>query len=500
MNRTSLLINICLVAIVAASCSASSKKLDLGGQCIQNSDCNNPLACKFQACHQQCVQSRDCPTGQQCVAADDGSGVCQTQAEAACGANGNTCGSPLVCVSNICVNVCPTGACPLATQTCIGGAVCVDNTALASDAGAGCISDCASPPWAADAAPSGTDVGTGGVDAAANAADAPVSGVDAPASGADVAASGAEVPANRADVAVNGADAAANRGDVIVSGADAATSGADAITGGADAGGIDAATSLPFQPSNLAPTDTTGLYVGGLVYDGTHCGATSTNQSIDTDKGTAGCSFKAGVDYTYIKATQTDGSQVGVFLTKQMQIARTFNVSVNGSLPLVIVVSDSILILGTLSATPGQAGGYPGVTNGAGKGPGAGLCAGGGGGGGSFCGNGGKGVNGTQTNGTGRVYATPTLMPLIGGSSGGASGYLGASGAGGGAIELVAGNAFQLDALGQISADGGGGVNLGDQLDSGGGSGGAILIEAPTAVVAGTITSNGGGGSTVHGS
>jgi hypothetical protein len=154
MNRSSLLISIFLVAIAAASCSASSKKIDLGGHCVQNSDCNNPLACKFQACHTQCVQSRDCPTGQQCVAADDGSGVCQTQAEAACGANGTACASPLACVSNTCVNVCTgTGTCALPHQTCIGGVVCVDNTALASDAGAGlglggqCIqnSDCNNP-------------------------------------------------------------------------------------------------------------------------------------------------------------------------------------------------------------------------------------------------------------------------------------------------------------------------------------------------------------------
>ena len=111
MNRPGLLTSICLTAIVAASCSGSSKKLDLGGQCVQNSDCNNPLACKFATCHQQCVQSRDCPTGQQCVAAADGVGVCQTPAEA-CGSNGKACPSPLVCVSNACVNVCTSGICP----------------------------------------------------------------------------------------------------------------------------------------------------------------------------------------------------------------------------------------------------------------------------------------------------------------------------------------------------------------------------------------------------
>jgi hypothetical protein len=152
MNRSSLLISVCLVAIVAASCSASSKKLDLGGTCVQNSDCNNPLACKFATCHQQCVQSRDCTTGEQCVAAADGSGVCQTPVEPACGgANGKACASPLVCISNTCVNVCPSGICPLATQTCIGG-TCQDTQLANKDGAAGAgvgvactlSSDCAS--------------------------------------------------------------------------------------------------------------------------------------------------------------------------------------------------------------------------------------------------------------------------------------------------------------------------------------------------------------------
>ena len=146
MNRPSLLMNTCLTAIVAASCSGSSKKLDLGGTCVQNSDCNNPLACKFQACHTQCKESRDCPVvGEPCVAAEDGVGVCQTAKEAACGANQPACISPLVCISSTCVNVCPSGSCPLPTQTCNGDGVCVDNTRL--DLGGHCVqnSDCNNP-------------------------------------------------------------------------------------------------------------------------------------------------------------------------------------------------------------------------------------------------------------------------------------------------------------------------------------------------------------------
>ena len=47
MNRSSLLISICLIAIAAASCSDSSEKLELGGGCTLDSDCTNPLSCKF---------------------------------------------------------------------------------------------------------------------------------------------------------------------------------------------------------------------------------------------------------------------------------------------------------------------------------------------------------------------------------------------------------------------------------------------------------------------
>jgi hypothetical protein len=145
-----------------AVASDAGAGFNLGGQCILNSDCQNPLACKFATCHQQCAQSRDCPTGQQCVAAADGFGVCQTLVEAACGANGIACPLPLVCVSNTCANTCAdTGTCALPYQTCIGGTVCVDNTAL---------------------------VGNPGNDGAAGAdggADAPTTGIDAPASGVD---------------------------------------------------------------------------------------------------------------------------------------------------------------------------------------------------------------------------------------------------------------------------------------------------------------------------
>ncbi|HEX7597834.1 MAG TPA: hypothetical protein VF518_06440 [Polyangia bacterium] len=144
MNRSSLLISTFLAAITAVSCSGSSKKLDLGGQCVQNSDCNNPLACKFATCHQQCTESRDCSAGMRCVIVD-GSGVCQTPAESVCG---DKCVSPMVCntVDNTCRGACTTSANCLNGQTC-AGTFCVDNTELANkdgSAGAGGGSDAGS--------------------------------------------------------------------------------------------------------------------------------------------------------------------------------------------------------------------------------------------------------------------------------------------------------------------------------------------------------------------
>jgi hypothetical protein len=142
MNRTSLLVSIFLAAITAVACSGSSKKLDLGGQCVQNSDCNNPLSCKFATCHQQCTQSRDCSSGMRCVIVD-GSGICQNAAESVCGAK---CISPMVCntVDNTCRGACTTTANCLASQTCVG-TFCVDNTELATkdgSAGAGVGATC----------------------------------------------------------------------------------------------------------------------------------------------------------------------------------------------------------------------------------------------------------------------------------------------------------------------------------------------------------------------
>lgn len=472
MKRSHLSFGIILASFLAA-CGGNDKKLQLGGTCALNSDCNNPLVCKFSACHQSCSETRDCPTGERCIQVDN-VGICQLATETSCSATSPQCKTPLVCASDkICRNTCAAGGDCLKGQECIVN-VCIDVGETTSQLDGG-----------VDGGLSGIDAVANGIDVAPNDADALIRG-DAVASGADAASprvdAGIDVTSSGADTIAGTADEASIRVDT---GVDVPASGADATTARAETGSVDAATSLPFQPSNLSPTDTTGLYVGGLVYDGTHCGSTSTNQIIDTDNGTAGCSFKAGVDYTFKKYTQTDGSQVGLFATKQMQVARTFQVRVTGSIPLVLIASDSILILGHFWAEPGQVGGYPG--DGGGPGTGRSATTGAGAGGGSFCGKGGRGLGGDGANDSGRIYATSAIQPLIGGSNGG---HTTDGGEGGGAIQLVAGNTFRLDTAGFITAHGSGGW----WMRAGGGSGGAILIEAPTVSIAGTISANGGAG------
>jgi hypothetical protein len=74
---------IVLSACLAAGCS-SAKKIEVGGTCILNSDCNSPLVCTAGKCHDACHTSADCPAGQSCITASDQSTVCQLPVETHC--------------------------------------------------------------------------------------------------------------------------------------------------------------------------------------------------------------------------------------------------------------------------------------------------------------------------------------------------------------------------------------------------------------------------------
>jgi hypothetical protein len=132
MSRRTSLFSIFVIsgaAALGASCGSGDKKLELGGACSLNSDCVQPLMCKFGSCHKACAKSVDCAAGEHCVNVD-GAAVCQMSNEVAC-KTGGVCPSPLTCRSadNTCRNQCAGAEDCLGGQTC-SGVVCIETKEL----------------------------------------------------------------------------------------------------------------------------------------------------------------------------------------------------------------------------------------------------------------------------------------------------------------------------------------------------------------------------------
>ncbi len=217
------------------------------------------------------------------------------------------------------------------------------------------------------------------------------------------------------------------------------------------------------------------------------------------DAGSADVTISSNCTNCLGPATTTklsDGTPVDLYLLNSLEIDPTAGLTLTGARPIVLAILTTATINGQISVaasggTPGPGGFAP-----SNPGPGAGVVGFSGGysasngGGGSYCGAGGKGgaSTGPQAPG-GPTYGTAAIQSLVGGSAGGPGPYGDPGGAGGGAIEIVAGTSIDVGSLGSINA-GGGGVSA-----SAGGSGGAILLEAPAVIVAGNLAANGGGGS-----
>jgi hypothetical protein len=106
-------------AWLAVGCSGA-KKIDVGGACILNSDCNSPLMCTMGKCHDACHTSADCPTGQSCVNTNDAT-ICQLPAETECSA-ALPCGGMLVCASDQhCRTPCQSRTACTTEQVCVSG-------------------------------------------------------------------------------------------------------------------------------------------------------------------------------------------------------------------------------------------------------------------------------------------------------------------------------------------------------------------------------------------
>jgi len=244
----------------------------------------------------------------------------------------------------------------------------------------------------------------------------------------------------------------------------------------------------------IATNDGTGgpfCYGTGLVrvcFSSPPSGDLAIAQNIDT--GAFGCSTNV----------VSGGTGLCVIAGSTIMLASGTTSLATGTIPLVLVATDTMTIDGTLdasahhnsSATP-AGGNFSGCQSGTNPASGS---YGGGGQGGSFHAMGGNGgAGGSQVGGiAGAALATPTA--LHGGCSGRSGGNQGGSGGkGGGAMYLIAGTSITVH--GRVDVSGAGGSGEGDSNYCGGGAGGTggmIGLDAPSVMIAGAVCSVGGGG------
>lgn len=277
-------------------------------------------------------------------------------------------------------------------------------------------------------------------------------------------------------------DTSDSNGNSSGSGAAAGSGGSGGGDTGGDggSGGTEASTGLE-TISNVPVEDIDYNGVPGITFHGNTSINTSTGivDGMDADEG----------GFQYFALDQADGGpRVGVFVFRNVVIDASAVIEVVGAIPLVLVARDNIDIYGQIVAAvdndDAAGGGFSCTPSGEGGGPGGGSATTGGGG--SFCGVG--------ADRGGSQYGNAELVPLMGGSSGGCQGSDDAGGAGGGAIQLVAGVQITVGVGAAVSVGGGGGAYAAGDDRSGGGSGGAILLEAPKVTMAGTLAANGGAG------
>jgi hypothetical protein len=424
-------------ALGMPSCSSSSSgAVALAQGCSINSDCDTPLICVFTRCHAACRSAVDCPSDERCVPSGTASG------DAASG-------------DNVC-QLAVDSTCTAATA-CNGGEVC------------GADFNCRAP------CQTSADCLTGQTCLA----------IGAPSACYD--------PHNATDQTA--IEKAAMAGDSAAP--DAATT--DAST---EASTDALATAAP-DGSGAAPCAL------GFVTSNFDFGCADSGPPVVLDAGDGGfadAEIAQNCTNCLPSPPQTimmkDGTPADLYTVNSLVIDETAALRFTGPRPVILAALTTINVLGQILVN-GQTNtscGPGGFASGTSPGPGAGQAEtqypNSGSGGGSYCGTGGSGglslapdAGGVAASG-GATYGNATLSPLIGGSSGGF--YMGEpsnGGCGGGAIQIVAGTSITIGTYGAINAGGGGGID-----GSAAGSGGAILIEAPSVAVNGQVVANGGGG------
>jgi len=427
--------------------------------------------------------------GERCVRLAAGN-VCQLPSEMQCTYT-SQCPDPLKCaVDSKCRAACLGQSDCLSNQLCVTG-VCADPDQI--DLNTGSLPVTNSQGYQGAGGGGASNSGDGG------------------ASGAEGGASGAAGTNSMSGTENGGTENGGNSGET----AGVAGQGA---TGAGTAGAGTTSTCAPgagvvgnFQPSNLPLAFVAPSGVKPVVIANNNC-------SFDTDTlvGT-GCGSAFATDTASSSVTLSDGRSAAVLTVATFTVNAGVSFTFGGQRPLIILANGRIEINGTIRARASAAngawgGGAPAVPTGdhvgftplasgnGGGGRGDSTITGLGAGGGAFCGPGGHGsaVGGAAAPASGGLsYGEASLIPLVGGSSGGSAvgGFATTANHGGGAIQIVSGDSIQIGQLGIIDMGGGFPDSPAKSVSGGGGgSGGAILLEAPFVNLLGVLAANGGGG------
>jgi len=117
------------VGVVVVACGddpVATTPAKLAQGCTLNSECATPLICAFQRCHTACNESRDCPTGQRCVAADGGKNVCLLPDEEECVSDAGCQGDQVCAEDQECRDPCTDDDHCIGDQVCSTSDTCAD--------------------------------------------------------------------------------------------------------------------------------------------------------------------------------------------------------------------------------------------------------------------------------------------------------------------------------------------------------------------------------------
>jgi len=268
-----------------------------------------------------------------------------------------------------------------------------------------------------------------------------------------------------------------------------------ACTGGVCNGGGNCIESFPYVPSNFTEAQIPNLPAGPTELS---CGQTIIDTSTFPPTVTNWCGASAP-DFGSAVINQADEQPLMLLSFRSLKVFGGSSLTLKGTRNPVLVVTGDAQLLGSVTTESGSRS----CATGGGKSGAAELSNGGGGGGGfgTVGAAGGKGITNAAGGEGGGVNGEPTLVPLRGGCPGGRGGDNStASALGGGSLQITVGGTLTVS--GTVNAPGkggagGNGVTLGPAVaGNGGGSGGAVLLEAESIVFnnAARLTANGGGG------